>query len=97
MLVAAGVCGGSPRNEARMLLLRKRLIRLARLWYWGVPAARRPLGAVGAPAGVAGVAGGALTVVIWLTGMRSGRTCSKSMHCWPEPTDSQRGELCAAF
>jgi hypothetical protein len=38
-----------------------------------------------------------LTVVIWLIGILSGSTCSKSMHCWPIPRDSHRGELWLAF
>jgi hypothetical protein len=38
-----------------------------------------------------------LTTAVWATGMRSGRTCSKSIHCWPEPYANQRGELVVAF
>jgi hypothetical protein len=38
-----------------------------------------------------------LTVVIWLIGIRSGSTCSKSMHCWPVPRDSHLGALWLAF
>jgi len=30
-------------------------------------------------------------------GIRSGRTCSKSIHCWPDPWASHRGELVVAF
>lgn len=38
-----------------------------------------------------------LTVVIWLMGMRSGSTCSKSMHCCPVPSESHLGALWLAF
>lgn len=38
-----------------------------------------------------------LTTAVWATGIRSGRTCSKSIHCWPEPYANQRGELVVAF